>query len=191
MRRTGKAENVIAEMKRHEINVLGLSETKWSGNGDYMTEDGYRIIHYGGRKHQQGVTIILNKWTATKMKTVVQKNDRLILVKIEAELRDIEYDEDNDSANFVKGYQPIRLILGLTEIEQINALKYLAVNITADGRCRNEIEVRIAMAKKTSTTKRELFTNGSSMDTEDHQELDMVHLGIWIRIVGIEKRDID
>ena len=83
-----KTQNVIAEMKRYEINVLGLSETKWSGNGDDMTKDGYRIIHSGGRKHQQGVAFILDM-DDDKGETIVQKNGRLILVKTEAGLGDI------------------------------------------------------------------------------------------------------
>ena len=36
-----------------------------------------------------------------------------------------------------KVYQPIRITLCSTEIEQFNALKYLGVNTTADGRCTN------------------------------------------------------
>ena len=37
-----------------------------------------------------------------------------------------------------KGHQPIRITLDSTEIQQINAFKYLRVNSTADGRCTND-----------------------------------------------------
>jgi len=41
------------------INVLGISETRWSGDDDYKS-DGFRIIH-SGEERQQGVIIIIDK----------------------------------------------------------------------------------------------------------------------------------
>ena len=57
MQRTGKLENVISEMKKHNISIMGLGETRWKGTGDRINEEGYRIIHSGGKKMERGVEI--------------------------------------------------------------------------------------------------------------------------------------
>jgi len=88
MQGDGKLENLQEEMKRNQINILGLSEARWKGNGDFIS-NGYRIIYSGGRKHTNGVAVVLDKHQATKVKKVIQRNDRIILVKIDAEPKDI------------------------------------------------------------------------------------------------------
>jgi hypothetical protein len=49
----GKLENVKREIKRAEINILGLSQVRWKGQGDFMSDE-YRIIYSGGEKGQRG-----------------------------------------------------------------------------------------------------------------------------------------
>ena len=56
----GKLENVILEMKRSNIDLLGVSETHWEKCDDFVN-DGYRIIAPGGKKKRNGVAIILNQ----------------------------------------------------------------------------------------------------------------------------------
>ena len=34
----GKLENVIWEMEKAQLNIVGLIETRWRGNGDYISE---------------------------------------------------------------------------------------------------------------------------------------------------------
>ena len=88
MQRLGKIENVLEEMKLHELSILGLSETRWKGNGDYM-ENGYRVIYAGGSKKQNGVAVILDKHQADKVIKISQVNDRLIMVKLSSTPVDI------------------------------------------------------------------------------------------------------
>lgn len=38
MLQTGKLENVKIEMDKQNIEILGLSETRWGGNGDFRSE---------------------------------------------------------------------------------------------------------------------------------------------------------
>src|SRR5579864_4975142 len=45
----GKLENAKQEMKRNNLNVLGISEVRWTEEGDFES-DGYRIIYSGGRE---------------------------------------------------------------------------------------------------------------------------------------------
>ena len=57
----GKLEVVKQEMARMNINILGISELKWTGMGEFNTDDHY--IYYCGQEslRRNGVAIIVNK----------------------------------------------------------------------------------------------------------------------------------
>ena len=57
----GKLEVVKQEMARVNVNILGISELKWTGMGEFNTEDHY--IYYCGKEsfRRNGVAIIVNK----------------------------------------------------------------------------------------------------------------------------------
>ena len=57
----GKLEMVKQEMARVNINILGISELKWTGMGEFNSDDHY--IYYCGQKYlrRNGVAIIVNK----------------------------------------------------------------------------------------------------------------------------------
>ena len=57
----GKLEVVKQEMARVIINILGISELRWTGMGDFNSEDHY--IHYSGQEslRRNGVAIIAKK----------------------------------------------------------------------------------------------------------------------------------
>ena len=44
----GKLEVVKQEMERVNINILGISELKWIGTGEFNSDDHY--IYYGGQE---------------------------------------------------------------------------------------------------------------------------------------------
>ena len=62
----GKLEVVRQEMARVNIDILGISELKWTGMGEFNSDD--RYIHYCGQEslRRNGVAIIVNKrvWNA-------------------------------------------------------------------------------------------------------------------------------
>ena len=60
LRVCGKLENMKIEMKRLNIDILGTSEIKWKGKGDFWS-DNYRIICSGDKNSNTGVGIILTK----------------------------------------------------------------------------------------------------------------------------------
>lgn len=76
-------------MKRAELDILGICETRWVGNGDFTSEE-FRIIHCGNEKRgKNGVALILRgKWKNNVLKTY-HVNDRMMLIKIHAEPTDI------------------------------------------------------------------------------------------------------
>ena len=54
-------EEVKQEMARVNINILGISELKWTRMGEFNSEDHY--IYYCGEEYlrRNGVAIIVNK----------------------------------------------------------------------------------------------------------------------------------
>ena len=57
----GKLEAVEQEMARVNVNVLGISELKWTGMGEFNSDDHY--IYYCGQEslRRNGVAIMVNK----------------------------------------------------------------------------------------------------------------------------------
>jgi len=84
----GKLENVKREMKRGEINILGLCEVRWEGVGDFTSNE-YRIIYSGGEGGQAGVAIVLDKAMSQRVTKITQRSKRLMLVRIQAEPVDL------------------------------------------------------------------------------------------------------
>ena len=57
----GKLEVVKQEMARVNIDILGISELKWTGMSEFNSDDYY--IYYCGQEYlrRNGVAIIVNK----------------------------------------------------------------------------------------------------------------------------------
>ena len=57
----GRLEVVKQEMARVNVNILGISELKWTGMGKFNSND--YCIYYCGQEslRRNGVTIIVNK----------------------------------------------------------------------------------------------------------------------------------
>ena len=45
-----KLDNAIMEMKKHSLNIMGLSEMRWTESGN-MTKNGYLVLYSGRGKH--------------------------------------------------------------------------------------------------------------------------------------------
>ena len=57
----GKLEVVKQEMARVNVDILGISELKWTGMGEFNSDDHY-IYYYGQEPFRKnGVAIIVNK----------------------------------------------------------------------------------------------------------------------------------
>ena len=57
----GKLEVVKQEMARVNVDILGISEQKWTGMGEFNSDDHY--IYYCGQESlkRNGVAVMLNK----------------------------------------------------------------------------------------------------------------------------------
>ena len=84
----GKLENVKREMVRNRVNVMGLSEVRWTGAGVIESEE-VKMYYSGGEERQRGVAVVLDKEAARRVSKVTQDSDRVIMVRIEAEPVDL------------------------------------------------------------------------------------------------------
>ena len=77
----GKLEVVKQEMARVSVNILGISELKWTGMGEFNSYDHY--IYYCGQEslRRNGVAIMVNK--SPKCSTCNLKNDRMISLRFQ------------------------------------------------------------------------------------------------------------
>ena len=76
----GKLEVVKQEMARVNVNNLGISELKWTGMGEFNSDDHY-IYHCGQESFRRnGVAIIVNKTVQNAVLGCNFKNDRMISV---------------------------------------------------------------------------------------------------------------
>ena len=71
---------VKQEMARVNISILGISELKWTGMGEFNLDD--HQIHYCGQEslRRNGVALILNKRVQNAVLGCNLKNDRIIFV---------------------------------------------------------------------------------------------------------------
>ncbi|XP_042874362.1 craniofacial development protein 2-like [Penaeus japonicus] len=77
----GKLDNVILEMDRLKLDVLGLGEVRWVGVGQFVKGD-KTVLYSGGDQHHHEVVLILNKQFSKSAQAIWQQSDRILLVKL-------------------------------------------------------------------------------------------------------------
>ena len=79
----GKLEVVKQEMARVNVDILGISELKWTGTGKFNSNDHY--IYYCGQEslRRNGVAITVNKTVQNAVLGYNLKNDRMISVRLQ------------------------------------------------------------------------------------------------------------
>ena len=79
----GKLEVVNQEMARVNVDILGISELKWTGMGEFNTDDQY--TYYCGQEslRRNGVDLIVNNRVWNGVLGCNLKNDRMISVRFQ------------------------------------------------------------------------------------------------------------
>ena len=78
----GKLEVVKQEMARVNVDILGISELKWTRMGAFNSDDHY--IYYGQESlRRNGVAIMVNKTVWNTVLGCNLKNDRMISVRFQ------------------------------------------------------------------------------------------------------------
>ena len=76
----GKLEVVKQEMARVNVDILGISELRWTGIGEFNSANG----HCGQESlRRNGVAIIVNKTVQNAILGYNLKNDRMITVRFQ------------------------------------------------------------------------------------------------------------
>lgn len=80
----GKLAQITTEMNRYKLEILGVSESRWTKSGRITTASGETIL-YSGREddiHEQGVAIILKKGLEKTLMEWKPINSRLMSVRL-------------------------------------------------------------------------------------------------------------
>ena len=79
----GKLEVVKQDMARVKVDILGISKLKWTGMGEFNSDDHY--IYYCGQEslRRNGVAITVNKRVQNAVLGCKLKNDRMISVRFQ------------------------------------------------------------------------------------------------------------
>ena len=84
-----KLDVVKQEMARVNVDILGISELKWTGMGEFNSDD--HCIYYCGQEslRRNGVAIIVNKRVQNAVLGCSLKNNRMISVHFQGKLFNI------------------------------------------------------------------------------------------------------
>lgn len=85
----GKMHNVIHEMQRLKLNILGISETRWPGHGQTPTNGGmlYFSENDDDKYHRHGVTVAVSREVMASVTNFVPVSDRVMLLQLQTSSR--------------------------------------------------------------------------------------------------------
>ena len=62
LNQAGKLENIKKEARRLKLDILGVSQVRWTGSGSITSGD-WTFYYSGGEKHEAGVgSLLQNSW---------------------------------------------------------------------------------------------------------------------------------
>ena len=116
----GELEVVKQEMARVNVDILGISELKWTGMGEFNSNDHY--IYYCGQEslRRNGVAIMVNKRVQNAVLGWTLKNDRMISVRFQGKPFNITViqvyapNSNAEEAEFEWFYEDLQDLLKLT-----------------------------------------------------------------------------
>ena len=82
--RAGQLENVVHEMNRAQLDILGLCETRWPGNGRLRLEN-HTMLYSGGEQHAKGVALIMTKKVGKSVVGCWTVSERVMIVKFKCQ----------------------------------------------------------------------------------------------------------
>ena len=121
----GKLEEVKKEMARVNVDILGISKLKWTGMGEFNSDDHY--IYYCGQEslRRNGVALIVNKRVQNTVVGCNLKNDRMISVHFQGKPFNITvihtYDPTSNAeeAEVEQFYEDLQDLLELTHKKDV------------------------------------------------------------------------
>ncbi|GFO34972.1 craniofacial development protein 2-like [Plakobranchus ocellatus] len=83
LHKKGKLENVIKEMDKIKLNILGLAEVRWTG-AVCMKLGSKTLIYSGGHTHERGFGILFDVTTAKSLGSWCPISGRVVVAKFVA-----------------------------------------------------------------------------------------------------------
>uniref|UniRef100_A0A8D8W1T6 Craniofacial development protein 2 n=1 Tax=Cacopsylla melanoneura TaxID=428564 RepID=A0A8D8W1T6_9HEMI len=83
--KAGKVHNAIKEMKRMNIEIMGIAEMRWPDSGETQIED--HRVYYSGKNdgsHEHGVGVIVSSNVAKCVTNFSPISERVMLLQIQA-----------------------------------------------------------------------------------------------------------
>ena len=120
----GKLEAVKKEMARVNVDILGISELKWTGTGEFNSDDHY--IYTVGRNPSEEirVAIMVNKRVQNAVHGCNLKNDRMISVYLQGKSFNIMVTQvyaptsNSEEAEVKRFYEDLQDLLELTNTQK-------------------------------------------------------------------------
>ena len=81
--KTGGLAQLIREMRNYDLQILGISEMRWTGGG-MMSSEGVTVLHSGGLKHEREVGVLLNGEASGSLLGWEAVSDRILTVRLQA-----------------------------------------------------------------------------------------------------------
>ena len=121
----GKLEVVKQEMARVNIDSLGISELKWTGMGEFNSDNPY--VYYCGQEslRRNGIAIIVNKRVQDAVLGYNLKNDRMISVHFQGKpfnvtvIQVYALTSNAEEAEIERFYEDLQDLLELTPTKDV------------------------------------------------------------------------
>src|SRR6267154_2721109 len=85
----GKLANVLKEMKRMRVGIMGVAETFWVKEGSFPTQlpeseggDKYHIFYSGGKKRRRGVGLIVREEVVKSVMMWESISERIMIMRL-------------------------------------------------------------------------------------------------------------
>ena len=121
----GKLEVVKQEMARVNVNILGISELKWTGMGEFNSDDHY-IYYCGQESHRRNeVAIMVNKRVWNAVLDCNLKNESMISVHFQGKPFNITVIQvyapttNAEEAEVERFYEDLQYLLELTSKKDV------------------------------------------------------------------------
>ena len=115
----GKLEVVKQEMARVNVDILGISKLKWTGMGEFNSDD--HCIYYCGQEslRRNGVAVMVNKRVRSAVLGCKLKNDRMISARFQGKPFNIiiqvyALTRNAEAAEVEQFYEDLQYLLELT-----------------------------------------------------------------------------
>ena len=90
MYRGGAAAQIAREMEGYKLDILGISECRWTGAGKVKLNSGHSVIYSGNETvHEGGVAIMMNQQAERSLMEWTPVNKRMITARFYSKFRKV------------------------------------------------------------------------------------------------------